>query len=160
MEDREQRALQESIDGRLATSTLLYLTEARAGLAADDYADRSRLNWLRGMLVRSVGGARQVAARGEALAPDIDATHGSPSEEIASYQQLKEFSGADTANEHAAWVQKHVHALDALRDHGWDGLEEEQQKAVDDLEPLLDWLSGGVDRASRRGPEPVRAAGG
>jgi hypothetical protein len=158
MEDREQRALQESIDGRLATATLLYLTEARVGLASDDRTSRGRLRWLRDMLVQSLGGARQwLAARHSRRKwTKLTARPARRSPRTASSRSSAERRRPSST---PSGVQDHVRALDALSDAGGAIYPPITKMRWWGLEPLLEWLSDGTSRATRRTPEVPRPVG-
>jgi hypothetical protein len=149
MEDQTYQATEESINGRLAISTLRFLGRYRAGRVERSERDVERLQWLRELLRASLGGARRLSWNSQALAPALPQTFGSASSEMASYRTLRRFSKADSPEDHAAWVQRADEALDNLQSNGgWDSLSADRQRAVEDLEPLLEWLAGAEDRNS------------
>jgi hypothetical protein len=161
MEDRDYQTVQDAVNGRLATSTLRFFARWQAGRTVRTERDVERLRWLHELLVQSLGGARRLYMQPQKLAPEIEPTHGPPRQEIASYHRVRRYSGADSPEEHSAWVQDTIKTLDRLATNGaWATLSEKDKTRVASLKPLLEWLAGASDRGARepQSPQPLVGA--
>lgn len=149
MEDLDYRIVEDAISGRLATSTLRFLMLARARRILPEQEDVERIEWLKTLLLRSLGGARRVSSNPDALAPGlVTQQRGAVDEELASFAALRRFSAAGSPQEHATWVEAGIKALDKLEDSGWRGLDPaaDVQLIETSVFPLLRWMSGAADR--------------
>jgi len=157
MEDLDYRIVEDAISGRLATSTLRFLMLARARRILPDHEDIERIEWLKTLLLRSLGGARRVSSNPDALAPGLATQQrGAVDEELASFAALRRFSDTDSPQDHAAWVEAGVKALDKLADSGWRGLDPAADvKLIESsVFPLLRWMSGAADRGREDSATP------